>query len=287
MKSAGRVLDLVEILVASEQGLTFTDLLRRTGFPKSSLHALLDVLTQRSYAHFDQRTNRYSLGIQVWQNGQAYLRSRSIVREAGDAMGGIGRELNETVQLACLDGTENVYLAKVDSTHPLRLQSEVGARLAAHATGLGKALLSGLPDDEIRRRHAGRPLVRMTPNTITSLDALLAEAARIRATGFSVDDEEYTPGLVCVAVPVRDSTGAVVVALSVAVPIIRASTDVLGRALTLLARASVDVTRRLHGPTDAATVRLADGQANAGELESRFGFLRRTADTPDAIGRRR
>ena len=96
----------------------------------------------------------------------------------------IAAALNETVQLARLDGTENVYLAKVDSTHPLRLQSEVGVRLSAHATGLGKALLACLPDEEVRRRFGTKPLARMTRNTITSIGALVKELARDQVLRF-------------------------------------------------------------------------------------------------------
>lgn len=247
VKSAGRVLDLIELLGTEEQGLSFTALTRATGFPKSSLHALLDVLTQRRYAHYDEASRRYSLGVQVWQNGQAYLKSRDIVREALLAMRSIAAALNETVQLARLDGTENVYLAKVDSTHPLRLQSEVGVRLSAHATGLGKALLANLPDEEVRRRHGGRPLARMTDNTLTDLSDLIAELDRVRATGFAVDREEYTPGLICVAVPIRDHTGETIAAMSVSVPLLRATPDLMARGLSLLAEGAVETTRRLGG----------------------------------------
>jgi DNA-binding IclR family transcriptional regulator len=249
VKSAGRVLDLIETLAEHDEGLSFTALLGATGFPKSSLHALLDVLTSRKYVQFDDATRLYTLGVQVWQNGQSYLKSRDLVREARAAMDEIASVLNETVQLARLEGTENVYLAKVDSTHPLRLQSEVGVRLSAHATGLGKALLAGLPDDEIRRRFASKPLPRMTRNTLTSVPDLIRELERVRSSGFAIDNEEYTPGLFCVAVPIHDHTGAAIGAMSISVPLMRLSPDILATGLSLLCKGSIETTQRLGGRT--------------------------------------
>jgi IclR family acetate operon transcriptional repressor len=241
------VLDLMEILAEHAEGLSFTALLQVTGFPKSSLHALLTVLANRRYVQFDETTRLYSLGVRVWQNGQSYLKGRDIVREARPVMDQIAAALNETVQLARLDGTENVYLAKVDSTHPLRLQSEVGVRLSAHATGLGKALLASLPDDEVRRRIGPKPLARMTQNTITSVGALIKELGRIRTSGFAIDNEEYTPGLFCLAVPIHDHTGATVAALSMSVPLLRLSPDILAEGLALLCKGSIETTKRLGG----------------------------------------
>lgn len=255
VKSAGRAVDILDRLAQHRGGgLSFTALGQVTGIPKSSLHALLLVLTARKYLEFDEGSRLYSLGLKVWENGQAYLKSRDIVRESRDAMNEVARAVNETVQLARLDGTENLYLAKVDSTHPLRLQSEVGARLSAHATGLGKALLASLTDDEVRRRFAGRPLQLMTGNTITSLDGLVAELARVRRTGFAVDNEEYTPGLFCLAVPIRNHSDQTVAAMSISVPLIRLTLDMLTLGLSLLARSSIEVTRRLGGEESSATL---------------------------------
>ncbi len=259
VKSAARVLDLVEAVAAHEAGLTFPALLQLSRIPKSSLHALLGVLTARGWLDLDEATRLYTLGVKVWENGQAYRKGRDLVREARPVMESIAGAINETVQLAQLDGTENVYLAKVDSTHPLRLQSEVGARLSAHATGLGKAMLACLGDDEVRRRLGRNALPRMTPHTIVTADALIEELQRVRFWGFAVDDQEYTPGLFCVAVPIRDQRGDAVAAVSVSVPLLRLEMKTLATALARLAAGSLEIARRLGGNgDDPALVRLAE-----------------------------
>lgn len=247
VKSAERVLDLIEAVAANKEGLTFPSLLQVTGFPKSSLHQLLGVLTARRYFTFDERTRLYSLGVRVWENGQAFVKGRDIALHSRDAMEVVAARLNETVQLACLDHTENIYLAKADSTHPLRLQSEVGGRLSAHATGLGKAMLANLTDEEVRRRFAGKDLFRMTPNTLTTIPGLLEELENVRRTGFAVDNEEYTPGLFCIAVPIRDQFNQTLAAISVSIPLFRMSLDLASSGLAELADASLVITRRLGG----------------------------------------
>lgn len=250
VKSASRVFDIIELLAKTPEGLTFSSLNSRLGLPKSSLHALLHVMVTRGYVAFEQRHRTYHLGIRVWEAGQAYLHHRDLLREARPVMDQIVGQINETVQLAVLDGIENVYLAKVDCSHPVRLQSEVGRRLYAHATGLGKVLLAHLPDGEREARLAGLALPCFTPNTVIDPQSLNLELAQARASGFAVDDQEYTPGLRCVAVPIHDHEGMVIAALSASIPLMRANPAQLATALRAIAAGSIAISRRLGSSTD-------------------------------------
>ncbi len=245
VKSAGRVLDILVDLASAPDGMVFAELARRQQLPKSSLHGLLAVLTDRGFVEFAPRGRTYSLGIRTWEIGQAYLRHRDLVREALPLMERVVAEINETVQLAALDGIENVYLAKVDCSHPIRLQSEVGKRLHAHATGLGKVLLAFLPDAELSARFDGEQLPAFNVNTIRELPILLLVLDLIRERGFAVDDQEYTPGLRCVAVPIFDIDGNVLAALSASIPLMRAEEACLEHALRAIAAASIDISLRL------------------------------------------
>jgi len=239
--------------------MTFAELLVALRMPKSSLHALLAVASGRGYVEQDPESRRHTLGLRVWEAGQAYIRQHDLVVEAEKAMRAFVERVNETVQLARLDGNENVYVAKVDSTHLLRLQSEVGARLMAHATGLGKVLLAELSAADLESRFARSGLPRMTPNTITDLEALRGELALTRARGFGIDNEEYTPGLFCLALPVRVAGGRVPAAISVAIPTSRAGIDRLAEALCHLAETSLSISALVAGPADdAALNRLKD-----------------------------
>ncbi len=151
VKSAGRALDIIETLARERSGLSFTELARLQGIPRSSLHALLAVLTERGFVEFDASKRVYALGLRTWEMGQAYLAHRDLVEKALPMMERVVAAINETVQLAVLDGVENVYLAKVDCSHPVRLQSEVGRRLDAHADAAASTLRA-LPRTRSARR---------------------------------------------------------------------------------------------------------------------------------------
>lgn len=241
VKSAQRALELLELLTRREKPMTFTALAEELHYPRSSLHGLLRTLVERGWADYDEASRGYVLGIRTLEAGNAYTRSIGLVERALPMMRRIREELDETVQLAVLDGMENVYIAKVDGGQALTLASEVGRRLPAHATGIGKVLLAGLPDDELDRRLAGTRLRQITANTITAHATLRAHLAQIRQRGFALDNEEFTLGLRCVAVPAYDHTRRTVAALSVAVPAIRFDQRARERAHGLLQRAAAEL----------------------------------------------
>ena len=140
VKSALRVLLVIELLTDEPIGLSFAQICKRLGLPKSSTHALLRTMKERGHLDLDQ-TGRYRLGIRIWQAGQAHTQGFDLAAAARPYLQVARDELHETVQLAVLDGFENVYLAKEDSDQRLVLQSRVGSRLPAYATGLGKGPL--------------------------------------------------------------------------------------------------------------------------------------------------
>lgn len=278
VKSAERVLDLLETIGRSRDGLTFGDLQVGLGIPKSSLHALLRVLAARGYIEYDVNTRRISLGVRVWETGFAYHRHHGFLKEARAVMEVIASRLNETVQLAKLAGSENIYLDKVDSTHALRLQSEIGTRLSAYATGIGKALLAQLDTDEVISRFPGPELQKYTDSSIGTVAALLEELALIRARGFAIDNEEYTPGIFCLAVPVYEAGSRATTAMSVSVPTTRIVRDSLPTILCVLAAGSVDIAQRVGRPClDPSLRELADPVVAARRIEEmlaagRYGF---------------
>ena len=229
VKSADRVLRILELLTSQPEGLTQTEIHIRLGLPKSSTHALLATMVARGFLEQDPQTRGYRVGIRLWQAGQSYLLAADLEKSALPYMKALRDEVNETVQLAVLDGVENVYIAKVDPDQQLRLASRVGVRLPAHTTGVGKALLSGLSDDDVRERFRKVEFVRFTPRSLTSLDHLIAELGETRARGYAQDNAEHTPGVYCVAAPIRDAQGAARAAISVAIPDVRRTPDLIDK----------------------------------------------------------
>jgi len=218
VKSAGRALEIIEHLAAVE-GQTFPQLVAALSLPRSSTHGLLKTLVAAGWVELDVETKRYSLGLKAWQIGQRYDGHRLLLESGPSLMAALTDETGETVQMARLDGVENVYIAISPSANPMRLASNVGMRLHAHATGIGKALLSTLDDDDARRRLHQVAIPRLTARTLTDPEDILAAIGRGRDLGFFVDDEEFIDGCRCVAMPLTwpDETG-VAAALSITMP---------------------------------------------------------------------
>ncbi|MFG2041690.1 IclR family transcriptional regulator [Dactylosporangium sp. NPDC048998] len=224
IKSAERVLRILHLVAGHREGLAAADIRARLDLPKSSLHGLLQVMTEHSYLALEPRTRSYRVGIRAWEVGQAYSRTQDLVTAARPILRVLRDELDETIQMATLDGLDNVYIAKEESAQPLRLVSDVGLRLPAHTTALGKVLLAGLPGHQVRARLAGVRLQRFTEATISDKSELLRRLALVRTRGYGEDDGEYMVGLYCVAVPVRTAAGAAPAAISCSIPVARAGT---------------------------------------------------------------
>ena len=141
----------------------------------------------------------------------------------------LAEELGETVNLTMLDGSEVVYLERVETEWPLRMTLQPGSHVPLHCTASGKLLLALLPAAQRRRIVRELALVRYTDNTIVERRALDAELVAIRRHAFATDNEEYLAGLVCVAVPVAAPDGRNVACVAVHAPVARLT---LERALT-------------------------------------------------------
>ena len=244
VKSADRVLTLLEYL-AEVKHAPFAAIVRDLGLPNSSCHQLLQTVTARGFIEFDESTRTFRLGSRLWEVAQSYTMAEDLAAIAQPLMDDLRDHTTETVQLARLDGLENVYLAISESPHAMKLVSAVGSRLSAHATGLGKVLLASLDPAELERRLDTAELTRYTERTITTRKALRAALAEIHERGFGEDNEEYVIGCRCIAMPVHDADGNAVAAMSVSVPTPRFSETVARRIRTALAATVRDVEVRL------------------------------------------
>lgn len=234
VKSARRTLDILELLTAVESTLTFAEIGRALDLPVSSLSGLLHTLVSAGWLEFDPASRAYGLGLRALEAGNAYARSRTLIDRATPIMTQIRDETDETVQMAVLDGRHVVYIAKVGGRQALTLASEVGRRLPAHATGLGKVLLAGMPPSALATLFHGVELERLTDQTITDVGALVKTLTDVRRKGWGSDDGEYTVGVRCVAAPIFDQRGATVAALSITAPQVRFTPKKRKQALSLL-----------------------------------------------------
>ena len=205
VKSAARTVELLELLAArGDRPARLRELADELGVPRSSMYALLQTLISRGWVRTDVTGSLYGIGIHALLTGTSYLDSDPRVRLVRPFLDEASEALGETIHLGRLDGRGVAYLATRESHEYLRTISRVGRRLPAHVGALGKALLAQRPDEELPEG----PYEALTPHSHTSRGALLADLARTRARGHSVDREEGVLGIVGFGFALRYDTPA-------------------------------------------------------------------------------
>ncbi|WP_329285243.1 IclR family transcriptional regulator [Streptomyces sp. NBC_00691] len=221
-----RAFDVLELFLEGDGILSAPEITRRLQLPRTTTHELVTTLTARNYlVPVPGQPGRYRLGVRTYQLGSRYAEQLDLAAEGHQVAREVADTCGETVHVAVLEDMDVIYIAKVDSTHAVRMVSAAGRRLPAHCTAVGKMLLATLPEAELEERLDGYDLAGMTPRSITDPDALRAALAEIRILGVAGEQQESNPDVSCVAAPVRDRSGRVVAALSVSVPVHRWSED--------------------------------------------------------------
>lgn len=194
---AGAILDV--LAEGAGQTLGPSELARRLGLPKSSIANICNALAEIGLVR--RIGTGFALGRKLAELGGAYLASVDAVEEFYEACRLLPTGSEETIQLAVLDDLEVTYLARHDGRQPVRLTSQIGRRLPATVTATGKAALASLDRAELDRRLAGVvELPMLTPNSLSSVEALLGDLAVVRRRGYAMDDEETVEGVVCYGV---------------------------------------------------------------------------------------
>jgi len=218
-RAANRVVDILELVAGSRDGLALREVSAELEAPKSSLLPLLRALTARGYLEQD-RAGAYRLGPRALGLGAGSPAQRELGDLARPALAELMRRTGETVFLGTLasDRGAVVYVDKVESAQIIRYAAGVGDRRPLHATSLGKAILAFLPAAEREEILHGLPLDRHTERTVTTLGALRASLDETRRAGVSVSVDELVRGASGVAAPILDRTGRVVGACSIGGP---------------------------------------------------------------------
>ena len=243
-RSAERALNILLALAEARTPMSFGELHRLLGWPKGSLHALLKTLETQRFLASDAEKGKYSIGLAAFEVGSAFPAHTDLRYLATPVLEELVRDVNETCHVGVLDRGEVVYIDRIESSQEVRFVAAVGRRLPAYATGVGKALLANLTDDEVTPLYAAR-LPSLTPTTLSTRDALLKELRRVRETGYALDDQESTPGVRCVAVALAfDSTRQA--AFSLTIPIQRAPMRRLHELARRLIQAADDIGKRVN-----------------------------------------
>lgn len=246
-KALAKGLALIELVAESGHPMRLVDLVEVSGVPRPTALRLLDVLCRAEVLRSDA-AGGYTLGPRVASWGQIFLDRLDLRSQAVGPMEHLVDLSGETCFLGVRDGAQVLYLAAVNSPKPVRPAARPGFRNPLHCTGIGKVLLAGCSDDEIRGLLP-QPLERRTENTLTDLGSVLEQVAVTRLRGYAVDEVENEEGVRCVAAPIRDHTGAVVAGLSVSAPAYRFTPEDVQQLAPEVVRVADDLSRRLGAPT--------------------------------------
>jgi IclR family acetate operon transcriptional repressor len=244
VQSVERAFHLLELLAASGDS-SLTELSAAIDVPTPTTHRFLKTLVSLGYVR--QLPNRhYGLGLRLASlAGRVDSQLGPIVKPHLDTL---AREIGESANLAVLEGDMVVYIAQSPSAHAMRMFTEVGHRAHAHSTGVGKAILAGLPDDQVDRIISRTGLPAATTHTITDPAKLRTELNRVRRTGHARDNGEQEIGVVCYAVRIPEVP--VSMAISVSGPAFRMTQDLGKTAVPLLISEAQAISAELLGALD-------------------------------------
>ncbi|HEY8498264.1 MAG TPA: IclR family transcriptional regulator [Limnochordales bacterium] len=238
VQAVERAVRLLDVLARADAGVS--ELARATGLHKATVHRLLTTLRRAGLVELGPDGMRYRLGLRLLELGGRVLARLDLRDVARPYLLELRDATRLTVHMAVLDGTEVVYIEKLDSPANLRMASFVGTRSPAYSTSLGKAILAALPEAELEAVLARTRFEQRTARTLASAQALRADLEATRARGYAVDDVENEEGIRCVGAPVYGHSGKVVASISVSGPIFSFTpdrVDEMGRHVVRAARA--------------------------------------------------
>ncbi|MET9734902.1 IclR family transcriptional regulator [Streptomyces sp. NPDC006458] len=245
VRAVDHAVDVLQAIARAAHPVGVSDLARRTGLSKATVHHLLATLESRRLVMRDEETTRYRLGWGLYELGANVVRDVDLSRVARPYLDKLAVQTGESVLLGILNDESVLYLDRGEPPHGLRMVANAGRRGPLHATASGKALLAFAADCELVEKILSEPQHRYTKTTITDPAQLRQELAQVRQQGYATCWQEREVGLCSVAVTLRDYTGAVVGALTVAGPATRLTSRNLSSHLTPLQAARHAIETRL------------------------------------------
>jgi DNA-binding IclR family transcriptional regulator len=244
LSSVANALRLIKAFSEDHYEIGISDLAKRLGLAKSTVHRLASTLLEQGMLEQNAGDGKYRLGLALFELGTLVRRKMDFTMEARPFLRTLMEKTGETVHLAILDHDSVLYIITHESRQALRMGSKVGTRAPVHSTAVGKALLAFQPEEEIARVIA-RDLPASAPNTVVDGKALRRELALVRARNYAVDDEESEVGLRSIAAPIRSHSGNVIAAISIAGPVHRMTKKMLLGWVRELVDAAEAVSQRL------------------------------------------
>jgi DNA-binding IclR family transcriptional regulator len=223
IQSLERAFAILEEVARNKEGINLADLSKAVGLHNSTTFHLVKTMVQLGYVSQARDSKRYRIGAGLFTLAAGALEENALLAVATPVLESLTRETGEAGHFAIRSGNDIVVIARTAGSGLLQMADRTGAQRPAHATALGKVLLSALNDQQIRQFLGAVPLRKFTAKTIVARDALLREIEEVRRRGIAYDDGEFDAEIRCVAMPVHDFAGRVAGAVGVSGPVWRLS----------------------------------------------------------------
>jgi IclR family pca regulon transcriptional regulator len=215
IESLVRGLDVLSLFTSEDPALSLTEIVHRLNLTKSSVFRVLATLETGGYLERDATTRRYRPSLKVLQLGFTAINKLEVRQIARPYLERLAQELDETVSLSMLRGTDVIYVDRIRNRAIFGVLLDIGSRQPAHCTTMGKVLLANLSQEDLERFLHRAELKPYTPRTIVTRTALLAEREGVRKNGYAICDQELAMGLRAAGAPIHDNTGKTVAAINV------------------------------------------------------------------------
>ncbi len=232
--------------VARGDGLSLTEIAEATSLPAPTVYRMLTTLEAHGMVEFDKADQLWSIGVDTYRMGAAFLRRRKLVDRARGVMQELVEQTGETANLGVAEEDCVVFVTQVETHQAIRAFFRPGSRSPLHASGIGKAILSHRPATQVRAM-AAKGLETYTPRTLVDGEELALDLARARDAGFAVDDEERHLGMRCVAAAIFDESGGAIGGISVSGPTVRMTPERVAEVGPLIREAAVRITALIGG----------------------------------------
>lgn len=255
--SLERALSILEVFSPSQPSLSLADIVKTTGLNKTTAFRLLTVLGQRGFVMRDSETGEYAVGFRALALGEACRKQMSLIRSARPLLRSIRDLVNETTFLTIRWGDCRVDLEQAESSHPLRQVMAAGRPKPLYVGASGKALLAGLPQEELEDYLDRVPRTAFSPTTIVDRAALFSAVEQARRQGYAESLSEAGTGVAGVAALVRGNRDMPLAVLVVATPMQRFSPELRERAIAILVEKAAELSARLGGAASDQSGRAA------------------------------
>jgi IclR family pca regulon transcriptional regulator len=213
VQSFARGLSIIKCFDAENPAMTLSQIAERVDLSRAAARRFLLTLENLGYVSLEGRN--FQLTAKVLDLGYGYLSSLSLPEIAQPHLETLASRVHESASASVLDGTDIVYVARVPIRRIMSVKINIGTRMPAHATSMGRVLLSGLSSPELKTLISNFDLPKYTKNTITSKNILLQEINKVRIQGWSINDQELEYGLRSIAVPIFNKVEKVVASINI------------------------------------------------------------------------